>query len=148
MADLPNNDPRRQTCRVAKREGERGARIHPPGCQVRAEVAPVGVQAGRAIYAPRTQRYDPTGDYREYTKRGKIKRPIKSRRHIYLKLLPTGVHAFNQGNNNMNNIQIFMWNSGATEVTMQGITANYLFGQHRCHQVPVYTSMISSTRFY
>ena len=35
---MQNNDPSKPTCRVVKRQGQRGARIHPRGCQVRAEV--------------------------------------------------------------------------------------------------------------
>ena len=77
---MQNNDPSKPTCRVVKRQGQRGARIHPRGCQVRAEVdlvpAELQEEAGGRLYFPRDARY--AGDfYREYTKQGKNKVFIK-----------------------------------------------------------------------
>ena len=124
MATLPKNDPSRPTCRVVKRVGQRGARIHPPGCQVRAEVGFVNPDSTE--YAGRRERYDPQGDYVEYTKRGTRKRIIKTDTHFYLKLLPIGDNNPNYDDPR----QDFMWDSGATYVGMNGDTADYLFGVH------------------
>jgi hypothetical protein len=119
MATLPNNDPSRPTCRVVKRVGQRGARIHPPGCQVRAEVAQVA-QGGRPEFATRRDRYNPQGDYVEYTKRGTRKRVLKRSHHLDVYLAPVQVEhpapPFE-----------FMWDSGATYVSMGGDAADYLF---------------------
>ena len=125
MADLLDNDPSRPTCRVVKRVGQRGARIHPPSCQVRAEVAQVA-QGGRPEFATRRDRYNPQGDYVEYTKRGTRKRIIKTDTHFYLKLLPIGDNNPNYDDPR----QDFMWDSGATYVGMNGDTADYLFSVH------------------
>ena len=78
---MQNNDPSKPTCRVVKRQGQRGARIHPRGCQVRAEVdlvpAELRAEGSPPAYFDRANRYEPMLLYREYTKQGKDKVFIK-----------------------------------------------------------------------
>ena len=130
---MQNNDPSKPTCRVVKRQGQRGARIHPRGCQVRAEVdlvpAELQEEARGRLYFPRDARY--AGDfYKEYTKQGKTKVFIKKSGRNMDSMFFVSVHAADGSDpapNSPNWVEL-MWDTGATYVTMSSATADLIIG--------------------
>ena len=130
---MQNNDPSKPTCRVVKRQGQRGARIHPLGCQVRAEVdlvpAELQAEAGPPLYFDHTNRYD--GEfYRGYTKQGKNKVFIKQSGRNMDSMFFVSVHAADGSDpapNSPNWVE-FMWDTGATYVSMSSATADLIIG--------------------
>ena len=130
---MQNNDPSKPTCRVVKRQGQRGARIHPRGCQVRAEVDLVPEEIreeGAPAYFDRANRYGGMGFYREYTKQGKDKVFIKQSGRNMDSMFYVSVHAADGSDpapNSPNWVE-FMWDTGATFVTMSSATADLIIG--------------------